>query len=301
MDYYDFDWIAKENEEISALINFVTPKQSSKPHQHGFYEFSYILGGTGYQGIDDTNYEVQCGDITFVNPKEVHQVFTNDFFTNDGKLLYVDVYVSEKFISRELKSDSVRWDIISELLFEKNDGQKVTVAPVVHIPEKDQVFAAEIFNQMCKEYAESKPHYQEIMKKLFLIVVDLIVRCIESSNGRTIANTGAIPRTVMQYIDEHYRENITLKQLAAMSYMQPAHFCKQFKKCYNITFLKYIHKKRIDLAVDILKRGNIVRIGDIGEYVGYNTRQQFYKYFHQFMGCTPSDYVKKRKNSNKEN
>ena len=301
MDYYDFDWIAKENEEISALINFVTPKQSSKPHQHGFYEFSYILGGTGYQGIDNRNYEVQYGDITFVNPKEVHQVFTKDFFTNDGKLLYVDVYVSEKFISRELMSDSVRWNIISELLFEKNDGQKVTVAPVVHIPEKDQTFVAEIFNQMCKEYAEKKPHYQEIMKKLFLIVVDLIVRCIESCNGITLTNTGAIPRNVMQYIDEHYRENITLKQLAAMSYMQPAHFCKQFKKCYNITFLKYIHKKRIDLAVDILKRGNIVRIGDIGEYVGYNTRQQFYKYFHQFMGCTPSDYAKKNKISNKEN
>ena len=136
------------------------------------------------------------------------------------------------------------------------------------------------------------------MQDLAFTVIHLILRNIAECDGKILNNIGAIPQAVTEYIEAHFTEKITLKETAALAHMQPSNFCKQFKKYYKTSFVKYIHKRRIETAVDMIKRGYPnIKIYAVAQQVGYASPQQFYQYFRQYVGCTPTEYCMKIKKS----
>lgn len=247
-----------------------------------------MLAGTGFHVIDDTNYSVRPGDLVFLNPHVVHQVHTRDYITNNGQLVYVDLYMSRPYVERVLRDYEVAREIIQNQVYTTREGQQVPVVPVIHLSGRKQEMFAQLFSYMCEEEWEQEYNYQNILRRFSLLVIDEIVRNVTMRNGMTLHSVGSITNETIQYVDAHYRERIKLSDVAAMSYMQPSYFCKQFKKYYKMTFVHYIHKRRIETAVEMLKRGNVANIGDLIDYLGYQDRQQFYKYFRLYTGTTPS-------------
>lgn len=288
MEYYGFNWIARDGEEVSVVLNLVTPNQSAEEHRHDFYEVTYILSGTGFHVIDGVNYSVQRGDLVFLNPRIVHQVYTRDYITDGGQLTYVDLYMSRDFVERALQDYPAARQILQDLVYTTQDGQTVPVVPVIHLSGRKQDMFASLFAYMYEEELQREYNYQNILRRFSMMVIDEIVRDVTRRNGLTIHSIGSITKETVQYIENHFRERIKLSDVAAMSYMQPSYFCKQFKKYYKMTFVHYIHKRRIETAVELLKRGNVHSIGDLIEYLGYQERQQFYRYFRMYTGMTPS-------------
>lgn len=292
MDYYGFDWVARPSEEISVMRNYVTPNQAAEEHMHDFYEFAFVLGGTGFHVVDGVNYSVQKGDLIFLNPRVVHQIHTRDYVTNDGKFEYVDLYMSRSFVDNELFHNPYAKEIILDQELQTEDGHRVPVIPVLRLPESKFSFFSSLFQYMCDESKNKEYNYQSILKRLALMIIDETVRYVYLNNGSSIHSVGSITNETIQYIEKHFRDRITLNEVAQMSYMQPSYFCKQFKKYYKMTFVHYIHKRRIETAVELIKRGSVHSISELIEYLGYQERQQFYKYFRLYTGMTPSQLQK---------
>jgi AraC-like DNA-binding protein len=94
-------------------------------------------------------------------------------------------------------------------------------------------------------------------------------------------------REIMDYIRAHYRERITVSELASRFYMSDNYLILTFRRQYGITPYKYITKLRLEKAVELLK--NTTRSEDeIAFSLGFSDFSVFYKAFCAKFGCPPS-------------
>jgi AraC-like DNA-binding protein len=83
--------------------------------------------------------------------------------------------------------------------------------------------------------------------------------------------------------------NLSLEELAALCHMSLSSFKRKFKEVYNDSPIKYLSKKKILKAVELLKDKNN-RISDIAYDVGYESLSTFNRTFKAQYGKSPSAY-----------
>lgn len=93
----------------------------------------------------------------------------------------------------------------------------------------------------------------------------------------------------IQYIKEHYAEDITLQTLSSELGISPLYVSQLFKKEVGINLMTYITKYRISVSKELLKSGKY-KIYEVSEMVGYQTVQYFSNSFKKETGKKPSDY-----------
>lgn len=95
------------------------------------------------------------------------------------------------------------------------------------------------------------------------------------------------------YIQEHYNECLTIKQLSEVFYMHPAYLGQLLMKKNGIGFHQMLHDLRIEAAVRLLEESEL-KNSEIAESVGYGQYGSFLKHFEARMKVTPSEYRKSR-------
>lgn len=98
-----------------------------------------------------------------------------------------------------------------------------------------------------------------------------------------------VKKQIMEYIEGHYMQDISLTDVAgAMHYSDP-YFCKIFKNCFNKSFILYLTELRIEKSKALLKDVT-VNIKDISDEVGFQDSNYYAKVFKRMEGMTPSEY-----------
>lgn len=127
------------------------------------------------------------------------------------------------------------------------------------------------------------------LKRLF---TEFIAECAgRIAEHRRDGMKGSISK-VKDYIESHYRENISLKQLAAQFYMNPVYLGQLFKKTYDIYFNDYLCQIRVEQSKKLLRQTDM-RIYEIAERVGFNNADYFVTKFEKNVGMTPTEYRNK--------
>jgi two-component system, response regulator YesN len=97
---------------------------------------------------------------------------------------------------------------------------------------------------------------------------------------------------IKAYIETHYHENISLKSIAAIFYMNPVYLGQLFKKSYGVYFNEYVLQLRIAEAKKLLRQTDL-RIYEIAEKVGFSNADYFVTQFEKLEKLTPSEYRNK--------
>ena len=98
-----------------------------------------------------------------------------------------------------------------------------------------------------------------------------------------------VQEMIMDYISNHYTEDISLQDVAkAMNYSDP-YFCKLFKQCFEKSFTTYLSEFRVNKAKQLLVDVTI-NVKEISDRVGYRDSNYFAKVFKRVVGVTPSEY-----------
>ena len=91
-------------------------------------------------------------------------------------------------------------------------------------------------------------------------------------------------------IDRRYAEPLDIATMAREAYASPAHFARSFKRAFGETPRRYLTRRRIERAQELL-RGTDRPLTEVGLAVGFDTPSSFSHAFRQVTGEPPSAYA----------
>lgn len=101
----------------------------------------------------------------------------------------------------------------------------------------------------------------------------------------------------VRYIQEHYREKVTLSQAAALLNVSQGHLSSTFKRQTGKNFSDYVTEVKIEKAKELIGSYRY-RMYEISDMLGFDTQYYFSSVFKKITGYTPKEYenmvVKKR-------
>lgn len=93
-----------------------------------------------------------------------------------------------------------------------------------------------------------------------------------------------------QYIHQHCHRQITLAEMAEVTYMTRSHFSRTFRRWTGQTFTAYLQAQRVARAKTLLAEANGLSITRVAQLVGYQDPGHFSRVFRSVEGVLPSEY-----------
>lgn len=106
----------------------------------------------------------------------------------------------------------------------------------------------------------------------------------EQSNNRDWA------KEAFDYISAHYRDYISLINVAEHLQLNPNYLNRVFKRKYKVSIPDFILNLRMDEACTYIKSFPYALIKEVSEHVGFTDPYYFSKVFKAHTGYTPSEY-----------
>ena len=94
------------------------------------------------------------------------------------------------------------------------------------------------------------------------------------------------------YIRAHYREKLSLQEVADRCYISQWHLSKQLNRCAGKSFYDILNSVRIEEACKLLADPSL-KIGEISELVGYADVAHFARTFKKIEGVSANEYRNK--------
>jgi AraC family transcriptional activator of pobA len=97
---------------------------------------------------------------------------------------------------------------------------------------------------------------------------------------------------IINFMDEHFQQNISVESLAAMSGYSYDRFRHLFKEKTGVAPLRYLFLKRLELAKSLLLNTKML-VSEIASETGFINDAQFCNIFKRETGLTPKTFRSK--------
>ena len=139
-----------------------------------------------------------------------------------------------------------------------------------------------------RDYAE-KIEKANFEKDLAGMAKDMIRRYCLLVKNHSLAGYSQVIRGAVNYIDCHFRENISLKDVAAAADVSGSYLSARFRRETGMSVMDYINKRRVMDARKYLAVTDMP-VGAICEQVGISSGNYFSRMFRKYEKCTPKEY-----------
>ncbi|MDE7207550.1 MAG: AraC family transcriptional regulator [Lachnospiraceae bacterium] len=276
---------AKHGEALFPVQKYITQLNTDAPtvmlHWHEEAELTLITQGDCIYQIDLADYEVKAGDLLFVPPLLLHSISKDTSETVSS-----ETYV---FHMNFLGGNST--DICSTRYLIPMMNQEFSVPCLITSEHPAYVSLRKIFNQITSLYNEAVTGYELALKSLFLQAVFLLLQYRrENASADTRVFSDKL-KQVLDYIELHYAEPITVSELAKLCYFSDYHFMRFFKKHMSMTCVEYINNLRLEKSVELFEKGNS-SILEVSLSVGFHNLSYFHRAFKKKYHMTPHAFIR---------
>ncbi|KJC56799.1 hypothetical protein UP10_32460 [Bradyrhizobium sp. LTSPM299] len=143
------------------------------------------------------------------------------------------------------------------------------------------------FGPISREYAEA----------LSLVLMHELFRLERNVRSTACPVRGGLPawqqKRVVEFIEEHLAEDISLAALARLVDLSLYHFARAFTQSFGAPPHRYHMARRMDLAKSLLQRPAL-SVTQIGARIGFRESSSFTRAFRKFSGLTPTEYRRHR-------
>ncbi len=250
-------------------------------HWHEEAELTLITKGSCLYQIDLVDYEVKEGDILFIPPLLLHSISQNT-----GENAASETYV---FHMNFLGGNST--DICSTRYLTPIMNREFTMPCLIRQSHPAYASLRKIFVQINTLYKEASFGYELALKALLLQAVFLLLQFSEKNTSPDIGTSSDKLKHVLDYIELHYAESISVSKLAGLCYFSDYYFMRFFKKHMNMTCVEYINNLRLEKSVELFEQGNS-SILDVSLSVGFHNLSYFHRAFKKKYHMTPLSFIK---------
>jgi len=96
-------------------------------------------------------------------------------------------------------------------------------------------------------------------------------------------------RRARDHIDRHFAEPLDVDRIAAVAGVSKYHFIRCFRMTYGETPMRYLTRRRLERAQDLLRTANLT-VTEICMLVGFSSLGSFSAKFSELVGESPTAY-----------
>lgn len=249
-----------------------------KLHWHSEIELLYGISGELAVSVSDEKYILREGDIFFINPEELHTYSPiSEEVQYHAAVFHPSIFQFHEnhFFQQDFTEPLLSGELHFPRMIRVDDEVYHVVQTVVH----------RLFNEdiRIKELAFA----DLVMLFGLLLKYSLMNREVNATAHRKAEDV----KKCISYMEENYKNKITLAELADLVHMNPNYFCNYFKKQTGVTPFQQLNYIRIKNAAKMLKQ-NEDSIADVAIACGFENVSFFIRKFKEIRGCTPSAYRK---------
>ncbi|WP_139993250.1 AraC family transcriptional regulator [Paenibacillus paridis] len=260
-------------------ISRETKFHSSMPaqHYHNGFEIFYLISGSINYFIEDQVYSVVRGVLLFININEIHKLVNSS-----GESFERITLVFKKDFVDALFPNHDTFDVLSTFLTGKH---------MMRLGRQEQTFVEQLFDKMIHEFNNQPPGYEFYLKTLLFELLIFMYRKNESDSIERTETHSVHHKVfkIVNYINHHYQQPLTISHIASEFYISPSYFCKLFRDNTGFTFTEYVNNVRVKEARVLLTQSRM-KVADISERVGYESLTHFGRIFKEITGLSPLKY-----------
>lgn len=267
------------NPTFLFIYTFERNEDEANYHNHDFMELSIILKGKGTFYINGEYYPVKEGDLVFLNPGTYHKSLVTSP-DNPAKECYI---AFSNFQFTGSPEDHIPLPNHQEILH-------------MHAALRQKI--TKICGAMQEEYLTCRPGQYFMLKSYVIQLLLILLREEQDAKDRVngcifeSTNKKYVVTRIIQYLNQHYREKISLDQIAQNMYLSTFYISKIFKSETGDTPINYLIHLRMEKARELLEDPEPLSIQDIAAYVGYDDAYHFSKLFKKHFRIAPSRWSK---------
>jgi AraC family transcriptional regulator, 4-hydroxyphenylacetate 3-monooxygenase operon regulatory protein len=130
-----------------------------------------------------------------------------------------------------------------------------------------------------------------LVNSLLMFLLDLLV-IEEVQLNEDLMNSSRSVQLFLKELEEHLAENWTVEHMANSSGVGLTRFTYHCRQLTNLTPMKYLMLKRIEMSKKLLLEDLEMSISDVAYLCGFSTSQYFATMFKKQVKCTPVAYRK---------
>ena len=259
-------------------------------HWHEELELILVSEGESVVAAGTEKYIIKEGNGIFINSGILHAAWKH----TEGACRFHSIVFHPRLVGGS--ADSVFWQNYLRPLME--DG---TLSGVYL--DRDTEWQREILTFLehawQSDVAEQPGYEFEVRENLSRIVSCLVLR--KPAPGKTLSEKclreeGRM-KLMLQYIQEHCEEEVTVTGIAESASVSISECLRCFHNTIGVPPIKYVLQYRLQMAAGLLAETDR-KIADIGMQCGFQDLSYFARMFRRLKGCTPSEYRKRKRNSN---
>ena len=249
------------------------PRYHMAIHWHNEWELIRIIKGRFLITLDDKQWELNEGEIVLISSETLHG---GEAFDCIYECLVFDLYGLFGKI-----------DILKNQL---KPFYNMEIMPEQFFTNKDTIVAnvLDIFSRHRESSSTALETLSAISGLFAWIIKEKRFRSVQDKRWRS----GEI-KPVLEYIEAHFGEEISLDSLANIAGMNARYFCKVFYLATKTTPMNYVNMYRIERAAFMLDSTDLP-VTQIASDCGFCDSSYFTKVFKKYKGLAPLHFRSKR-------
>jgi AraC-like DNA-binding protein/mannose-6-phosphate isomerase-like protein (cupin superfamily) len=268
----------KEISNSGIRIAYHTVPGGYRPlHWHEELELFYPLNGDSEIHVEGKKYRLMKKQLMVVESSQVHSTYCYD-----STSMFICIHISKKHMQKYLPDiEQYRIDCCPERI------------SVEAFPQYREI--CEKMETLTRIYIEDAPLFQMETEGIILQVLARLLRYF-SVKDKAVPSKKELSskeriREIITYVDTHFREPISLSDIASQIGLGNEYFCRFFKKYMGMSFSDYLNEVRLaHIYQDLIMTQD--SISQIMEANGITNQKQFNRSFKALYGCTPSSIRK---------
>ncbi len=248
-------------------------------HSHDFFEVYCFLRGSASYIIEDCKYTLLSGDILLIPQGKLHQLDIKDSAeTYERYVLWINSKYIKKISSEQTDLCTCFECALKSKSFIIRNGavsQKVRRLLESITLSKEDNFGADIENE-------------ERIKTLLVTLAQFFLQ--NDQKNFSYGTSNACVSRAIDYISENIDKDLSLDSIADALFVNKYYLAHVFKETTNTSPHRYILKKRLVLAKQLLEKGQPAT--EVYSKCGFSDYTHFFRAFKNEYGITPKQFVK---------
>jgi AraC family L-rhamnose operon regulatory protein RhaS len=252
-------------------------------HHHEFWEIVIVTRGTGLMEFGTKTLPIKVGDVFVVGHDQEHA------YREPHSLDIVNIAFDPAFIAsvHPVLEDWMSRDALFAVGPRWKPGE--TPGECLHLGPTEFARVLDLVQRLEGELESASAEARVAAFAYFLLLVTLLRRHCLPWEPSGNATPGTRIGRVVEFIENHFAEPITIDDIAASSHVSRRHLFRLFEQETGVAPMEYLKKVRLQKAAAMLLTTN-ANVTEVAFACGFNDSNYFSTLYHKEFGISPSRF-----------